>query len=166
MNSNKIKVGDFVVYSIRGLCLVKEIITRTFDRESHEYFVLAPVFDEQSTYFIPTDYDSERVHIKPALTKSEAKKLMQYAAEAEPLEWISSPNERKQTFDMVYKAGKREEKIRLIKALKQHELQQKEQGKGLYATDAKILHGCEMLIANELAYVLGKSPEEILETIE
>lgn len=164
MKGITLKTGDLVVYSTRGICRVTQITSKTFDRERRDYFVLTPVFDEKSTYFIPVDYDPERVHIKPALTKTEAQQLIAFAETAAPLEWISSPNLRKQTYEHIYKAMPREEKIRLIKTLKAHEQHQKEIGKQLYASDARILSGCETLIGNELAYILGKTPDEILTT--
>ena len=162
MENIKLKTGETVVYSTRGICKVTDITTQTIGRETKDYYVLTPVFDSRATYFIPVDYDSEKVHVKKALTRAEAKALLDFAKEAEPLEWIASPNERKQKYDWVYKAEAREKKVRLIKALRAHEQQQKARGKQLYAADSRILSGCESLVSGELAYVLGKTPDEIL----
>ena len=162
MDNIKLKTGETVVYSTRGVCKITEIISRTFERETKDYYVLTPVFDSRATYFIPVDYNSDKVHIKRALTRKEAAALLSYAKSAEPLEWIASPNERKQKYDWVYKAETRENKVRLIKALRTHEQQQKARGKQLYAADSRILSGCESLVGGELAYILGKTPEEIL----
>ena len=166
MDNKDIKIGGLVVYSTRGICLISNTETRQFGRESKDYFVLTPLFDERATYYIPVDFDAEKVHIKPALTKNEAKALLDFAKTAEPLEWIANPNERKQEYDWTYKAKSREDKIRLIKALSKHETEQKEAGRQLYASDSKILDGCLKIVSDELAYVLDKSPDEIAETLK
>ncbi|MFR5876672.1 MAG: CarD family transcriptional regulator [Eubacterium sp.] len=165
MTADKINVGDYVVYSTKGICRVENIETKNFDRENRNYFVFVPVFDTKSTYFIPVDYDSSRVHIKTALTGQEAKALMEFAENTDPAEWIANSNERKQVYDNLYKTGTREQIIKVIKAIKKHENNQKALGKQLYATDDRILKGCVNLICGELAFVLDKNPEEIKEQL-
>lgn len=165
MTANKISIGDYVVYSTKGICRVENVETKNFDRENKDYFVFIPVFDTKSTYFIPVDYDSSRVHVKSALTKQGAEELMAFAESAEPAEWIVNPNERKQTYDRLYKSGSREEIIKIIKAIKAHEAKQKALGKQLYAADDRLLKGCINLICGELAFILEKSPDEIKERL-
>ncbi|MGN0528422.1 MAG: CarD family transcriptional regulator [Eubacterium sp.] len=163
MNSTNISIGDYVIYSTRGICRVDAIESNKFDRETKDYFVFVPVFDSKSKYYIPVDFDSERVHIKPALTKIKADELLDYSEKTQPAQWIVNPNERKQTYDKIYKSGSREDIIKIIKAIKQHEKEQKEIGKQLYATDERLLRNCVNLITGELAYIFGKTPDEIRE---
>ncbi|MBQ9227871.1 MAG: CarD family transcriptional regulator [Eubacterium sp.] len=166
MQNKQLSIGDLVVYSTKGICRVTEVVQKIFDREVRDYYVLSPIYDNRSTYFIPVDYDSDKVHIKDALQPDEAKALLQFAKTAKPLDWIANPNERRQQFDRVYKAEPRREKIKLIKALKAHERQQKAHGKQLYAADSRILSGCEALIVDELAHVLNLPQADILPYLE
>lgn len=161
MSHDELKIGDCVVYSTKGICRITDVEEKVFDRDKRNYFVLVPIFDERSTYYIPQDYNSEKVHIKPSLTEREALDLCEYVKTAEPLDWITNPNERKQSFDKIYKSGTRKEKVHLIKAIKDHEVKQKALGKQLYATDERFLRGCTAIIADELAFVLGRDRDEL-----
>lgn len=166
METHKLTIGDTVIYSTAGVCRVNGIVSRGFGYESRDYYELTPIFDVRSTCFVPVDYDEERVHIEPAMTKAQAEALLDYAEKATPLQWITSPNERKQEYGLVNKKGSREEKIRLIKTLMLQEQKQKEIKKQLYASDERILSGCKAHIFNELAYVLGKTTDEVEKNFE
>ena len=161
MSHDKLKIGDCVVYSTKGICRITDVEEKVFDRDKRNYFVLVPIFDEMSTYYIPQDYDSEKVHINPSLTESEALDLCEYVKTANPLQWITNPSERKQLFDKIYKSGTRKEKVHLNKAIKPHEAKQKALGKRLYATDERFLRGCISVVVDELAFVLGRDRDEL-----
>ena len=61
MSHDKLKIGDCVVYSTKGICRITDVEEKVFDRDKRNYFVLVPIFDEMSTYYIPQDYDSESI---------------------------------------------------------------------------------------------------------
>lgn len=165
MTSDNINVGDYVVYSTKGICRVDSIEAKNFDKESRNYFVFIPVFDLKSTYFIPVDYDCNKIQIKSALTRQEAEELIAFNKNTKPAEWIANSNERKQVYDKFYKTGSRKDIIKVIKAIKAHEIRQKAVGKQLYAADDRLLKGCVNLICTELAFILEKTPEEIQEQL-
>ena len=49
------QIGTFVHYSTKGICQVREIETMKFSSETKDYYVLVPVFDRNSKYYVPTD---------------------------------------------------------------------------------------------------------------
>ena len=53
MSHDKLKIGDCVVYSTKGICRITDVEEKVFDRDKRNYFVLVPIFDEMSTYYIP-----------------------------------------------------------------------------------------------------------------
>lgn len=163
METLKLIIGEIVLYSTTGICKVVDVVTRTFNREDKEYYVLAPVYDERSTCFVPVEYDSSKIHIERILTKEGAEELLRFAADASPKKWIANMNDRKQQYNEICRRGTREEKIRLIKTIYLHEQKQREQKKQLYACDERVLNSCKKQIYEELAYVLGKTVEEIAE---
>ncbi len=156
-----LKIGDTVIHSHSGVCKITNIITQTFNSEKRNYYVLSPVYDVRSTYYIPVDYNPEKIHIKSVLTTIQAQELLENAKNASPLEWIDNPNERKQKFNSVCNSGSREEKMRLIKAIRKHEEEQKKMGKQLYAADLHIVENCENELLGELSYVLNIPVEEL-----
>ena len=157
----KLKVGDTVLHSHSGVCKITDIVTQTFNREERDYYVLLPLFDKRSTCYVPVDYNPEKIHIQPVLTTIQAQELLENAKNASPLDWINNPNERKQKFKSVCNSGSREEKMRLIKAIRKHEEEQKKMGKQLYAADLHIVENCENGLLGELSYVLNIPVEEL-----
>lgn len=162
----KYSVGDYIIYSTKGICTIASIEKKAFGLEERNYYVLSPVFDTKSTYYIPVDYDENRVVINPVLSEENAKELFESSKSADAYEWIINQNLRRQTYDKIYKSGNRKEIISVIKAIKNHETEQKQAGKHLYAMDERILKGCTNLIAGELAFVLGKTPDDIKNELE
>lgn len=156
-----LKIGDTVLYSHIGVCKITDKTSNIFNYEDKDYYILSPIFDTRSIYYVPVDYNPEKIHIQPVLTVSQAKELLQYSKNAPALKWINNHNERKQQFNHIFKCGKREEKIRLIKTIRQHEKEQKSVGKQLYAADQRILEGCENELLGELSYVLNITSEEL-----
>ena len=61
------QIGTFVHYSTKGICQVREIETMKFSSETKDYYVLVPVFDRNSKYYVPTDYDPQRIKIRSAI---------------------------------------------------------------------------------------------------
>ena len=48
------QIGTFVHYSTKGICQVREIETMKFSSETKDYYVLVPVFDRNSKYYVPS----------------------------------------------------------------------------------------------------------------
>jgi len=156
-----LKIGDTVMHSHSGVCKITDIVTQTFNHEERDYYVLLPMFDKRSICYVPVDYNPEKIHIQPVLSTSQANELLKKAKNASPLDWINNPNERKQKFLHIYKGVNREEKIRLVKAIRLHEEEQKKLGKQLHATDLHIVENCENELLGELSYVLNIPVEEL-----
>ena len=73
------QIGTFVHYSTKGICQVREIETMKFSSETKDYYVLVPVFDRNSKYYVPTDYDPQRIKIRAAIAPAMVEELMGYA---------------------------------------------------------------------------------------
>ncbi len=70
-----LRVGEKVVYGKTGVCIVegqceKEIIKN----QKRLYYILKPVNNENSTIFAPVD--SNKVFVRPVITKDEAEELI------------------------------------------------------------------------------------------
>ena len=99
-------VGQTVVYGTQGVCMVKEISMLKLGKTKGEYYVLSPIDDPGSTVYVPTASEKLANKLRPVLTGSEANALIDEAAN-EPLEWITSDNERKSVCDDIVKNGSR-----------------------------------------------------------
>lgn len=163
VESLTLNVGEIVIYSTNGLCKVNDIVTRTVLGKKTEYYVLSPVHQASSTYFVPVDYNSEKIRFERLLSREQAEEMLKYIEDSSPSKWIAQVNDRKQQYTEIVKNGNRKEKIQLIKALFIYQQKLLEQNKRLSISDEHILNICREQIFSELAYVLDKPTEEIAE---
>ena len=130
------QIGTFVHYSTKGICQVREIETMKFSSETKDYYVLVPVFDRNSKYYVPTDYDPQRIKIRSAIAPAMVDELMAMPRPAS-YEWVSNVHERKAKTEEILHSSDHKRILRLIKTLRCHEEHQKQIGKKMYLSDAK-----------------------------
>ena len=143
------QIGTFVHYSTKGICQVREIETMKFSSETKDYYVLVPVFDRNSKYYVPTDYDPQRIKIRSAIAPAMVEELMGYAKTCQPYEWVSNAHERKAKTEEILHSSDHKRILRLIKTLRCHEEHQKQIGKKMYLSDAKALRSALHIISDE-----------------
>lgn len=154
-------IGGFVHYSTKGVCKVSDVERLKFSNEEKDYYVLIPVFDKNSKYYVPTDYDPEKVKIRQAIAPAAVEELMTYAKTCEPFEWLNNVNERKAKNDEIIRSSDHKRIIRLIKTLRCHEEEQKRVGKKMYLSDTKALKSALHIISDEFAFVKGEDPKTV-----
>ncbi len=50
------KVNDKVVYGTHGVCKIAEITNKTVGKCTMNYYVLKPIYQENQTLYVPTEY--------------------------------------------------------------------------------------------------------------
>ena len=98
------------------------------------------------------------------LTGGEANALIDEAAN-EPLEWITSDNERKSVCDDIVKNGSRKQLMQLVGMLYRRREALKDQKKHFHNVDAQYLKTAERMLHGELAYALGIAAADVAEYI-
>ena len=131
-------VGQTVVYGTQGVCMVKEISMLKLGKTKGEYYVLSPIDDPGSTVYVPTASEKLANKLRPVLTGSEANALIDEAAN-EPLDWITSDNERKTVCDDIVKNGSRKQLMQLVGMLYRRREALKDQKKHFHNVDAQYL---------------------------
>lgn len=159
-------IGEFVHYSTKGICKVDSMEELKFGNEEKQYYVLIPVFDKNAKYYVPIDYDPNRVQIRNAITRSAVEELIAFAKTCEPFDWLNNANERKEKNEEILKSADHRRIIRLIKTLRTHEEQQKRAGKKMYLSDTKALKSAIHMISDEFAFVKGEDPKTIASYFE
>lgn len=129
-----------------------------------EYYVLSPIDDPGSTVYVPTASEKLANKLRPVLTGSEANALIDEAAN-EPLEWITSDNERKSVCDDIVKNGSRKQLMQLVGMLYRRRAALKDQKKHFHNVDAQYLKTAERMLHGELAYALGIAAADVAEYI-
>ena len=152
--------GDTVSYGTGGICKIKEITEMTVGKVKKEYFVLVPVYDENSTLYVPTDNKKLLDNMRSVLSSEEINALIDSAAR-EPMEWIENDIDRKEYCTNVLKNGDRGELMRLIEMLYLRREELKSTKKHFHISDEKFLREAERLLHDEFSYTLNITKEDV-----
>lgn len=156
------QVGQNVAYGIHGVCKIIGTELRRVDRKDVEYFILEPVLQPVSCYYIPTQNPKALAKLRALISKDELDQLLSSGAEPE-YRWNPDENQRKQQYrDMITNAGCAE-LIDVLHVLYHHKQEQLSAGKKFHLCDENFLRDAERLVAGELAVVLGMAPGDVPE---
>ena len=151
--------GDQVVYGMHGVCNINSIEVRTVNRKKVEYYVLQPVGQSETRYYVPTNNQVAVAKMRPVLNKDEFEALL-HSKEILSQTWIEDENQRKQYCKTVLGSGDRAALISMIRLLYRHRIEQAETGRKFHLSDENFLRDAERLLGSELSLVLGISLDE------
>lgn len=154
------QVGDQVLYGIHGVCKILEMQVQTVNRKKVEYYVLEPVSQIGSRYFVPSQNQVAASKLRPILSKAEIEELLSGEASRQNC-WIQDENQRKQYYKELITSGDRAALISMLRALYQHKEQQMETGKKFHISDANFMRDAEKVIYSEFSMVLDIPYDQI-----
>lgn len=154
------QIGDLVVYGVHGVCRIVELQTQRVDRKKVEYFVLEPVFQMTSRFFVPSQNEVALSKLRPILTKAEIEELVRGEA-AHRQCWIEDENQRKQEYKNLIASGDRAGLISMLKALNTHKINQAELGKKFHISDSNFMRDAEKMLYSEFSLVLDMPYDEV-----
>ena len=162
-------IGNVVIYTTYGICRIEDLITKEFNGEKKQYYILKPLHDSKSSISIQADNPIAISKLRNLLTKDEILDFIHTFPKIEPY-WIDNDNERKKEFSQILRNGTRQEVIALMKSVTEHSKGLKEKGRKLHASDEQCYKDAEKIINEEIAYVLDIDkklvPEFITSEIE
>ena len=162
------KIGDYVSYRTDGVCKISDLRKENFGAFGKDtlYYVLNPIGDEKSTFFVPADNEKLVSMMRRLLTAEEIIDLIKAIAHRDP-EWISDSKQRGAHFKEVLSEGNPEELLFLIHTLNTHMKAQSAEGKKLYVTDTNALKRACRMLHEEFAMMLPLStPDDVAELVE
>lgn len=154
-------IGDTVVYGTQGVCRIEGTQTKRIRGEYVDYLVLRPVYDSNSTVFVPKNNEKLLSKMREILPADEIYRIIRELPEKDPV-WIDDDNIRKAKYQEVIDEGDRSKIMLIIKTLHQHRIKQQEKGRRLHQPDEYILGQAEKLLYNEFALVLDIQPDEVV----
>ena len=160
----KYEVGDFVCKPVTGVCKIEDILYLDPQDEKNDklYYLMKPIEDEKEKIYVPVFSQASRLRL--CLTKDEAWDLIQRIPEI-PTAWIDNEKMREQKYKEAVKANDPEALVSIIKMIYQRKQKRLAQGKKCTSTDARYFQVAENLLYMELGTALGKSKEQVCETI-
>ncbi|MBE6810673.1 MAG: hypothetical protein E7521_06420 [Ruminococcaceae bacterium] len=157
--SDLFKIGDTVVYGAQGICKIDCIETKQIGRQKQDYYVLKPIFNQNTSVFVPVDNEVLTAKMLSALTKAQINDLAKKVTNIEIIK-ANDENQKREFYKSILSSGNREQLISLIKTVRLERDTRREAGKKLNISDEQTLRKAETLLYNEIAFVCGVEPDE------
>lgn len=153
-------VGETVLYGSEGVCKITEITEKTFGDTAIEYYILTPVFNNRSTFFVPTANSALTAKMHPLLTNSEVMDIIETTEELGS--WIESDIERKEYFKEIISGGNIKKIASMLKSLLRHKDEMESIGKKLHKPDEMVFKEAQKILYEEFAMVMDLSKDDVI----
>ena len=159
------KIGDYIMYSLTGVCKVTDIIKeKYFDSDEKYYYVLEPVYATTKTV-IKIPVDNKKVFMRPIISKEDIDDLIDEIPLEEEI-WIDDERERNHQFKLMVHSGDCKQWSTLIKSIFLKKEQKKKEGKKITQEDERLMKSAEKLLNEEIATILHILPDEVPKYIQ
>ena len=152
----KFQKDEYVVYSNAGVCHIKDIKSMKFPTEdmARTYYILQPIGNEASIFYIPVDKENLNGKLRKVLTKIEIDTILE-GIKGKECDWENDKRKRTEDFKQILKNKNHQEMLLMASCiyLKKQELTAR--GKKLHSSDEEILKKAEHYIDEEFAFSLN-----------
>ncbi|MBQ8267369.1 MAG: hypothetical protein IJZ21_03180 [Clostridia bacterium] len=159
------KIGDVVIYGVQGICKIYSCETKQIGRQSADYYVLKPIFNESTAVFVPVENELLTAKMQNVLTKAQVDELVEKIPQIDVIK-ANDENQKRELYKSILSGGDRERLISLIKTIRLERDARRQSNKKLNINDEQTLRKAELLIYNELGFVLGCEPDEVKNIIK
>ena len=157
--------GALVTYGIHGLCKITKVENMRVERKEIEFYVLEPVKQPGSYYYVPTQNKTAVSKLRPILTKEQLDDLLT-SLDITTDSWIADENARKQRYRELINSGDRAALISMVKLIYMQKELLLSQGKKLHLSDDNFLRDAKTVLNSEFSVVLGIEQENVGEYIK
>lgn len=158
-------IGDILVYGVQGICKIDSCETKQIGRQSADYYVLKPLFNESTAVFVPVENELLTAKMQAVLTKTQAEELVKRVEQIDIIK-SNDENQKREFYKAILSSGDREKLIALIKTIRLERNIRRQGNKKLNINDEQTLRKAELLIYNELAFVFDAEPDEVKDIIK
>ena len=155
---NTFKINEKILYGSVGACTISEITQKTFGGQTTDYYVLVPLYKNQSTVYVPVNSQILCEKMR-RLSDPDVLEAMFDTCD-KVLLWEENKYARKDIFNGILEKGSIKELFGLVMLLRNKENELKDSGKRLHITDERVLTEAKRLIEDELACVLNLPRED------
>lgn len=152
--------GQLVVYGSHGVCRVLPHQEKIIDRKPVQYYVLEPLEQPGSRYFVPMGNPTALARLSSLLTPQQLDALLEEQRQ-KPYHWIPEENRRKQYYRELLGSGDRGAMVAMVRTLHRHRKMQQEQGKKFHMCDENFLREAERLLSAEFSLVLQLDKSQV-----
>lgn len=153
------KIGDYVQHGTDGVCRITDIRKLNLTGEGvKEYFILEPLYAKDTTIYLETK-DGDEGLTKP-MNRREINALIRKIPENR-MHWIANEKDRQNRLGAILKNGSILEVMCAASTLYRKKKEQEKAGRKFRRSDEQCLSRAEKIIGRELAYGIGRTPEEV-----
>lgn len=153
-------IQDQVLYGSHGACTIVAIESMRFGKTRGKYYVLQPLQQPDSKYYVPVDNESAVSKLSPLMNREELLALLQSSAVREN-NWIADEGQRKLRYKELLGSTDRSALLNMIYCLHQHKKAQKDAGKKFHQCDENFLHDAQKLLNSELMLVFDLRQDSV-----
>lgn len=157
------KIGDDVIHGGSGACRVAAVGTLSTGVKGKMYYTLIPYYVKGSSVYTPVD--SEKVLMRPVMTKEEVMGLIEDIKNIDVL-WVKDEKKREETYKKAIRSCDARELVKIIKTIYLRRKSRIEEGKKLTYSDEKYYKMAEDNLYGEVAVALSMTREEAKAFIE
>ena len=146
------QLGQMIVYGSHGVCMILDLEEKRIDGKSIGYFVLEPVDQPGTRYYLPAANPAALAKSRPLSTKEQ---LHDYICNplGEDL-WIDHENRRKQRYRELITSVDLRAMIDMVRIVRNHRQLQLAQGRKFHQCDDNFLRDAQRIVTTEVSVVL------------
>ncbi|MCD8012423.1 MAG: CarD family transcriptional regulator [Lachnospiraceae bacterium] len=158
-------VGDYVVKANNGVCRVEDIVHLDVSNVSKDklYYLLIPQADRGAKLYVPVDTNS--TSIRSVLSEEGAWSIIEEIPDIEET-WIANDKLREQEYKEALKSCDPRLLVGIIKNIYLRKKKRQAEGKKSTSVDDRYFNLAEQALYSELAFAIGREPDEINEIIQ
>lgn len=153
------EVDQLVVYGTHGVCRIVDTEEKRVDKKMIVYFVLEPLDQPGTKYYIPSQNAAALAKIRPLMPSAQLKDLLSDQT-AEP--WILEDNRRKLRYREILTGVGITEILCMLRTIYIFRRSQSELGRKLHQCDEVFVHDAEKMLSSEISVVLDMPKAEAL----
>ncbi len=159
------ELNEVLVYGNNGVCKLEDIRQESVMGTAHTYYILAPVYDDRSKFYVPVANKALTSTLRPVMMKETLHQMLMSIKNSVPT-WEKDDRKRSQHFHDIVVGGMSEELLTVMKELVIHKKELQHTVKRLHASDEKVLSVCKKIVGEEFAYAFGVDVKDALDHIE
>jgi CarD family transcriptional regulator len=157
------EIGDRVVYGIIGICEVEDINQPPIKGIDGKYYFLQPVYDDKGIIYAPVD--SNKVHIRPVMSKEEAEHILDLSRECKGNEEMNAKLTANLYDDMI-KSQEPLKLLHLIRFLYNVKNERAKELRKMKSMDSRILAMSRKLLYGEMAVALDMDLDDMSDKLD
>ncbi|MBR4972336.1 MAG: hypothetical protein IKY59_05135, partial [Oscillospiraceae bacterium] len=153
------QVLQLVVYGVHGVCRILELEVRMVDHKPVSYYVLEPLAQPGTRYYLPSHNETAMAKIRPLTDKGRLQEMLQDDTLCAP--WIPAENQRKQSYRQLLTNIDVAALISMLRCMDTYRQSQALAGRKLHICDENFLRDAKRVLASEVSVVLQMDPLEM-----